>query len=91
MWSKAPAPRRPTSSFWVKTQLEARVRPVLLDDPPRRFEHRRDRGLVVGAEDRPARVPDDAVLDDGLERPLRRHGVEVRAEEERRAAVGATG
>ena len=72
-------------------QLDARVRPPLRDDPPRRLEHRRDGRLVVGAEDRPAGIADDAVLDDGLERPLRRHGVEVRAEEERRAAVGATG
>ena len=55
-----------------------------------RLEHRRDGGLVVGAEDRPGRVADDAVLDDRLDRPLRRHRVEVRAEEERRAAGAAS-
>ena len=46
-----------------------------------------DRGLVVGAEDRPGGVPHDAVLDHRLDRGGRRHGVEVRAEEER-LAVG---
>ena len=61
----------------------------LLDDPPRGLDHGDDRRLVVGAEDRPARVPDDAVLDDhGLERAVERDRVEVRAEEERRAALG---
>ena len=71
-------------------ELDARVRPALLDDPARRLDHRHDRRLVVRAEDRPAGVPDDAVLaDDGLERALRRHGVEVRAEEDRRPALDA--
>ena len=59
------------------------------DDPSRGLDHRGDGGLVVGAEDRPGGVPDDAVLDLGLDAPLRRHGVEVGAEEDRRAPVGA--
>ena len=46
------------------------VRPALRDDAPRRLEHHDDRRLVVGAEDRPAGVADDAVLDHGLERPV---------------------
>ena len=67
-------------------QLDAGVRPPLRDDPPRGLDHRRDRRLVVRAEDRAAGVADDAVLDDGLDRPLRRNGVEVRAEEDGRPA-----
>ena len=71
-------------------ELHAGVRSPLLDDPSRRLDHRRDRRLVVRAEDRPAGVPDDAVLaDDRLERPRGRHGVEVRAEEDRRPALDA--
>ena len=73
-------------------ELDAGVRASLLDDPARGLDHRDDGRLVVGAEDRPAGVPDDAVLaDDGLERALRRHRVEVRAEEDRRAAPVAAG
>jgi hypothetical protein len=73
-------------------ELDACVRASLLDDPARGLDHGDDRRLVVGAEDRPACVPDDAVLaDDGLERALRRHRVEVRAEEDRRPASVATG
>ena len=64
-------------------QLHPAVRPVLSDDPPRCLEHRRHRRLVVGAEDRPPAVPDEAVVDDRLERAFRRHGVEVRTEEDR--------
>jgi hypothetical protein len=56
------------------------VREPSCDDAPDGLDHRRDRSLVVGAEDRPRRVPDDAVLDDRLDRPLRRHSVEMRAE-----------
>ena len=71
-------------------ELDAGVRPALLDDPPRGLDHRHDGRLVVRAEDRPAGVADDAVLaDDGLERPLRRHRVEVSAEEDRRPAGDA--
>ena len=69
-------------------QLDAGVRPALGEHAPRRLEHRRDGRLVVGAEDRPGRVPDDAVLDHRLDRRGRRHGVEVRAEEERLAVGG---
>ena len=59
---------------------------AVLEQPRRRLQHRRDRRLVVGAEDRAAGVPDEAVLaDHRLEPPLQRDGVEVRAQEERRA------
>ena len=86
--SNAPAPSRPVSSFGVKSELDAGVRPALGQDPPHRLEHHRDRRLVVGAEDRPPRVADHAlVVDDRLDRAVGRHGVEVRAEEDRRAAV----
>ena len=63
------------------------MRETLLDDAPDGLDHRRDGSLVVGPEDRPRRVPDDAVLDDGLDRPLRRHGVQMGAKEERDAAA----
>ena len=67
-------------------QLEARVRPAALHQPRGALEHRRDGCLVVGTEDRPGGVPDDLVLaDDGLDRRLRRHRVEMGAEEDRRA------
>ena len=65
-------------------QLDPRVRPVSASTRRVALEHRRDRRLVVGAEDRPAGVPHDAVLDHRLDRALGRHGVEVRAEEDRR-------
>ena len=66
-------------------ELDAGVRPALGDDAARSLDQRDDGRLVVRAEDRPAGVPDDAVLaDDGLERALRRHRVEVGAEEDRR-------
>ncbi len=69
-------------------ELDAGVRDALVQDPLRRDEHRRHRGLVVAAEDRVAGVAHDAVLDDGLDRVGRRHGVEVRAEEDRGAWRG---
>jgi hypothetical protein len=67
-------------------ELDPRVRPPLLPQASRGLEHHRDRGFVVGAEDRPGAVPDDAVLDDRLDRRLGRNGVGVRAEEDRQAA-----
>ena len=72
-------------------ELDAGVRSPVGDDSPGRLDHRDDGGLVVGAEDRATCVPDDAVLDDRLERALRRNRVEVRAEEEGHAAVDASG
>ena len=90
--SKAPAPISPTSSLGVNSSSTPACGLPLLDDPARRLDHRHDRRLVVGAENRPARVPHDPVLaEDRLERALRRHRVEVRAEEDRRAAFGAAG
>ena len=87
--SRTPAaPRRPTSSFGVKRSSRPACGTPLLDHPPGGLDHRDDRGLVVGAEDRAAGVPDDAVLDDRLDRAGRRHGVHVRAEEERRPLGG---
>src|SRR6266508_2412669 len=68
-------------------QLDARVRPTLGEQPPRSLHHDCHGCLVVGAEDGPARVADDAVLDDGRERALGRHGVQVGAQEERGAGV----
>jgi hypothetical protein len=65
-------------------ELDPGVRPVLGEHAPRRVEHRGDGRLVVGSEDRAAGVPHQALLDDGLDRPDRRNGVEVRAEEDRR-------
>ena len=53
---------------------------------PRRLEHDGDRSLVVRAEDRARGVANEAlVVDDRLDLPRRRHRVEVRAEEDRRA------
>jgi hypothetical protein len=71
-------------------ELDARVLPPLLDDPPRGVEHRDDGALVVAAENRAARIADDpVVVDERLQRPLRRHRVEVGTEEEGCAAVRA--
>ena len=81
-------PCRPTSSFGVKTSSSPACGRPSSTTPPRRLDHRGDRGLVVGAEDRPAGVPHDSVLDHGLDRAGRRHGVHVRAEEERRPLGG---
>ena len=69
-------------------QLEPAVRPVLRQDPARRLEHHGDGRLVVGAEDRPGRVADDAVLEHRVDARLRRNRVEMSAQEERRSAVG---
>jgi hypothetical protein len=70
-------------------QLEARMRAPLVHDALRRDEHHGDGGLVVRPEDRARAVVDDSLLDDRLDRTLGRHGVEVGAEEDRRAgAVG---
>jgi SAM-dependent methyltransferase len=68
-------------------ELDARVRKALAQDAPRRLQHHRDRGLVVRAEDRPARVADDAVLDHRLERAVERDRVRVCAEEDGHARV----
>ena len=63
--------------------------PVLLHQPRRRLEHGRDGGLVVCAQDRPGGVAHEPVLsDDGLDRRLRQHRVEMGAEEERRTGLG---
>jgi hypothetical protein len=73
-------------------QLDARVGASVLEDPPRRLEHHRDGGLVVRPEDRARGVADDPVLaDDRLDRPLGGHGVEVRAEEDRRPGAVRAG
>ena len=66
-------------------ELDSGVRAVLGEHAAHALEHRDDGRLVVRAEDRPAGVPYDAVLDDRLQRSGRRHRVEVGAEEERRA------
>ena len=68
-------------------QLDAGMRPVLRQHASSALQHRSDGRLVVGAEDRPAGVPDDALVDHRLQPALRRNRVEVRAEEDRRAAA----
>ena len=73
--------------FRREEQLDSRMRTVLCENATRRIEHRRNRRLVVGSEDRVGGIEDHAVVDDGLDRASRRHRVQVRAEEERRAAV----
>ena len=64
-------------------ELDAGMRNALVQDPLRRDEHRRHRGLVVATENRVAGVSHHPVLHDGLDRVGRRHGVQVRAEEDR--------
>jgi hypothetical protein len=63
-------------------QLDAGVWPALSEDQPGGLEHGGDGCLVVGAEDRARGVPNDPVLDDGLDRGRRRHSVEVGAEQQ---------
>ena len=46
------------------------------------LEHHRDRGLVVGAEDRRVRVLPAAIDDHRLDRRGRRHGVQVRTQQD---------
>ena len=69
-------------------ELDPGVAPLLLEDTACGLEHRDDCGLVVGTEDRPPGVAHEPVLvDHRVERAVERHGVEVRAEEERDAAL----
>jgi hypothetical protein len=58
---------------------------ALVQQAADRLEHHGDRRLVVRAQDRPRRVANDTVRHDRLDRPLRRHSVEVRAQENRRS------
>jgi hypothetical protein len=67
------------------------VRPALLDDPSRGLDHRHDGRLVVAPRIVPPALRTMSVLADRLERPLRRHRVEVRAEEDRRPALARPG
>ena len=53
-------------------ELDPSVRTVLREHPANRLEHDRDRRLVVGAENRPRGVADDAVLEHRLDGTLRR-------------------
>ena len=63
--------------------------PAVLEDAARALDHRRRRGLVVGAEDRAACVANDAfVVHYRIDGTVRRDGVEMRAEEERRPLRG---
>ena len=66
-------------------QLDARVPPVLGEDTARCLEHHGDGRLVDRAEDRPGGIADDPLVDHRLDRARRRHRVQVRAQEERRA------
>ena len=69
-------------------ELEPCVRPAPFERAAGGLDHRRHRRLVVGPENGARGVAHDAVLDDGLDRALGRHGVEMRAEEDRRALPG---
>ena len=69
-------------------ELDPSVRTVLGEHPANCLEHDRDRRLVVGAEDRPRSVADDAVLEHRLDRPLRGHRVEMGTEENRCPRLG---
>ena len=60
------------------------MRDVLREHTADALEHLRDVYLVVGAEDRAAGVPHDAVLDNRAQLAARRNRVEMGAEEERR-------
>jgi hypothetical protein len=72
-------------------ELDAGVAATVLEHARCGLEHRRDGRLVVRAEDRPSRVAHDRVLADlGLDRPLGRDGVEVRAEEDRQPRCAVT-
>ena len=62
------APTSPTSSFGVNSSSTPACGRPSASTPTRRLEHRRDGGLVVGAENRPGRVAHDAVLDNRLDR-----------------------
>jgi len=69
-------------------KLDARVRPPFGEEQAGCFEKHRHGRLVVGAEDRSAFGPDEAVLaDDRPNLPHRRNRVHVRAEEDRAATV----
>jgi hypothetical protein len=73
-------------------ELDPGVRDPLADDAADRLEHGDHGGLVVGPEDRAAGVADHPVLVDvRLELPVERHGVRVRAEEDRRSVFVASG
>src|SRR5581483_4094442 len=79
--------RRPVQADLLlprEDELDPCVRDVLDEDAPRPLEHLDDRRLVVAPEDRPAHVPDHAVLDHRPQLAGRRHRVEMGAEEERR-------
>ena len=69
-------------------ELDPGVRDRVAHDAADRLEHHRDRGLVVGAEDRRPAVDDAAVLDDRLDRPVGDDRVHVGAEEDRPARCG---
>ena len=69
-------------------QLDARVGELLVADAAHRLEHHGDGGLVVAAEDRRVAVREVPVDELDLDRPGHRHGVEVGAEDDRRAPRG---
>ncbi len=76
-------------------QLERHRRlPTVLGQQPGQLEHRRDRRLVVGPEDAIGRVLPATVAAHRLEQRRQRHGVQMRAEQQRLwatlHAVGAT-
>jgi hypothetical protein len=56
-----------------------------------RGQHHRDRGLVVGTEDRVPAVDDDAVSHLGLDRPVGGHRVEMGVQENRSPLAGGGG
>ena len=81
--SNAAAPWQPVSSHVVKTSSMPACVSALDQHAAHAVDHGRDGGLVVGAENRAGRVAHDPVLDHRLDRTGGRHGVEMRAEEDR--------
>jgi hypothetical protein len=82
----AERPRTQQSDLLLRCEdeLDSGVRATLVEDARDCNEHDRDGRLVIRAQDRAARVAEHAVLEHGLERAVERHGVQVRAEEDRR-------
>ena len=68
-------------------ELDSGMRPPVLDEPPGRAQHRDDRRLVVGSENRAGGVADDALLDDRFDRAVGRNRVEMGTQEQRHSVA----
>ena len=69
-------------------EVDARVGQAFGDDPTHGFDHRGHRGLVVAAQDVRAVVREEPVGELDLDGAVVGNGVEVRAQRDRRAALG---